>query len=113
MSETSPEPQDPAGWRRVVEQQRQSGESVAVFARRTGIRPSALAYWRRRLADAPELGRVTRPTLVPVAVGPAPVARAAAPFEIVVRTGHVVRVPADYDREALVRLLTLLGDVAC
>jgi transposase-like protein len=70
--------------RAVLAAQAQSGESLSAFARRHGLTPQRLCWWRKRLAewDAAEENR--RPLLVPV-VSPAPAPDAAAPSSPQVR----------------------------
>ena len=75
-----------------------SGESVAGFARRTGIPAHRILWWRRRLgASGASAGQ-----FLPVRV--TAVAGAASAIEVVVG-GHTVRVPAEFEHEALVRVI--------
>ena len=83
-----------------------SGESVVGFARRHGLDAQRLYAWRRRL-QGPTAEAESVPTFVEV------IAEAAAKqhdgvFEVVLRTGDVVRVPRQFDDQALGRLLSVV-----
>jgi transposase-like protein len=74
-----------------------SGLSVRAFAAREGLHAQRLLLWRRRLRSAVEGG----PKFLEVRA-------AAEPIEVALRSGRVVRVPAAFDAEALVRLVEVL-----
>lgn len=80
----------------------QSGRSITAFAAARGLDPQRLYYWRRRVAGG---DRITFRELV---VRPAQSAPQPMPFEILLGSGHVVRVPPSFDGEALGRLLEVL-----
>ena len=93
-----------------------SGLSLAAFARARGLHPQRLGWWKTQLArraaqpePAPsELPAA--PTFLPIHVAaPAPVARLAVPFEVVLPDGRIVRVPQDFAAPALAELLAVLG----
>jgi transposase-like protein len=73
-----------------------SGLFVTQFAAREGIDPQRLYSWRRRLTEP------TAQTFVELR------STDAAPLEIVLRSGRIVRVPASFDAGALRRLLDAL-----
>jgi len=75
-----------------------SGLSVAAFAARTGLQAQRLYAWRRQLAAESRGG----PAFVEVT--PVVCER----MEVVLRTGHVVRVPDAFQPESLRRLLEVL-----
>lgn len=75
-----------------------SGLSVAAFAAREGLDAQRLYGWRRRLG----LPESVSPSFVEVT------AAAVAPMEIILRSGHVVRLSPSFDTPALVRLLKVL-----
>lgn len=77
-----------------------SGETVAAFARRTGIPAHRILRWRRRLRETETAGRAAQ--FVPVRVMAE--ARAEGAIEVVI-AGRTVRVPAEFDEVALVRVL--------
>lgn len=109
-------------WQRVLAEHERSGLSVAEFARRHGISPGSLGWWRyitRRRAVEPSdrkararVGRRAHEGFVEVRVEreqgiEVDVMRGG--FEVVVPGGCVVRVPAHFEAAALRRLLATLG----
>jgi transposase-like protein len=89
-----------------------SRKPVSAFAAEHGIDPQRLYSWRRRLGGA-ERTRF-RELIVPSSGAASLGARAGAPFEIVLATGIVVRVPGSFDAAALERLLEVLAQArAC
>jgi transposase-like protein len=84
----------------------QSGKPVRVFAEEHGLDPQRLYVWRRRVAEG------DRTTFREVIVRPSSAASArdgdGSPFEIVLASGVVVRVPPSFDVAALARLLEVL-----
>jgi transposase-like protein len=88
-----------------------SGKSISVFAAEHRLDPQRVYLWRRRLGEA------ERATFQELIVRPA--RRSAAdtegtPFELVLASGEVVRVPPSFDSAALARLLEVLAQVrAC
>ena len=82
-----------------VEALRASGLSGAAFAAAHGLHPVRIERWNRRL------GATVGPTVVPVDVIATGARAAVAPMEVVLASGTVVRVAADFDESALVRLL--------
>jgi hypothetical protein len=101
--------------RRVVEDWRRSGLSLVGYTRRAGLGYERVARWKRRLARrsiaAAPLRRahVARLGIRPVrVVDSAPASVFAPGFELVLASGHAVRVPAAFDEGALRRLLALL-----
>jgi len=89
-----------------------SGKSISVFAAEHGLDPQRVYLWRRRLSGA------ERTTFQELIVRP-PARRSAAdtegtPFELVLASGEVVRVPPSFDSAPLGRLLEVLAQVrAC
>ena len=87
-----------------------SGKSVRAFSTEHGLDPQRLYSWKRRLGGA-ELT-----TFQEVLVRPAPrisLANGHAPFEVVLPSGVIIRVPASFDAEALERVLGVLRTDAC
>jgi transposase-like protein len=75
-----------------------SGLSVDEFARREGIDPQRLYYWRRRLPE------VSMPAFVEVRAPRMDL------VEVVLRSGRVVRFAASIDTTALRRIVAELED---
>jgi transposase-like protein len=83
----------------------ESGKPVSVFAAEHGIDPQRLYSWRRRLGGA------ERTTFQELIVGPTArvsVTGRDAPFELVLASGVVIRVPPFFDAAALQRLLEVV-----
>jgi len=94
-----------AGWRR-------SGLTLREFGEKRGIPPSTLSWWRqvfRRAGDEEGNGAAAEPAVVFTEVPPpANVPGTAAVLEIVLHSGHLVRVPAGADIGTLQRVLQAL-----
>ena len=82
-----------------------SGQSVGAFAADHELDPQRLYCWRRRLGACAE---ATAFEELVIGGGAADANR----FEIVLRSGTVVRVPASFDAEALASLLTVVTQSA-
>ena len=93
--------------------QEQSGLTLRAFATREGLDAQRLERWRRRLAEGavPAFEEVALPDVAAVT----PVEEVATAqrerFEIVLRSGRVVRVPEPFDTNALLRLLAIVDAV--
>ncbi len=84
--------------REVVAALERSGQSVSVFAAEHGLDPQRVYGWRRRVgarAERTTFRELTVPTESCV-------------FEVMLTSGVRVRVPLDFDSEALVRLFQAL-----
>jgi transposase-like protein len=97
----------------VLEAYEASGLSVAEFARRHGLTPQRLRWWKKRRAE--QKGPVL--SFVPVHVTPPPspeVQRAAggASMEVVLARGRRIRVEPGFDADELARLVRALEE-AC
>lgn len=90
----------------VVEAWKESGERLAVFARRHGIKPRRLSQWATRLEPLSE-----EIVFHPVQLVQAPSDKRAQrdPIEIVLGEGCSVRVPAGFAAQDLERVLGVLG----
>jgi hypothetical protein len=101
--------------REVIGALERSGKPVSVFAAENGLDPQRLYLWRRRFAAVAEGDNTRFRELI---VRPSATVSGAesegAPFEVVLGSSVVVRVPASFDAGALVRLLDVLGQArAC
>jgi hypothetical protein len=81
-----------------------SGRPLEEFARENRLSPKTLAWWRWKLGREERRSR----EIELVEVTPA-AASAAACFEVVLRNGTVVRVPATFEEAVLERLVRTLG----
>lgn len=100
----------------------EAGASVSQVARRHGLNPGLLFRWRRKLGGkagtaamepangAPASTSPPAPRFVPVMLPPPDAAPPAkpSPIEIVIAGGRTVRVGADVDTAALVRIVAAL-----
>jgi transposase-like protein len=101
--------------RAVLDALERSGKAVRVFAEEHGLDPQRLYLWRRRLATVAEGDTTTfRELIVRPSATTSLRGAESAPFEIVLASGVVVRVPPSFDAAALGRLLEVLTqDRAC
>ena len=105
---------------RLVAETFQPGETVTTVSRRYGICTSLLHRWRRVARGEVPSRRAARPRLLPVrlvapigepaaSMSPLPVPdNAAAPIEVVLRNGRVLRVAVTTDAAAVARLAAVL-----
>ena len=95
--------------REVIATLERSGKSVTAFAADHGLDPQRVYLWRRRVA------RGDGTTFRELVVRPsAAVGERNGPFEVVLPSGVVVRIPASFDAVALSRLLEVLAQArAC
>ena len=91
----------------------QSGLSPHAFAMREGLDPQRLWRWRRKFAAAaaPPFEEIVRRDTASVVDREATSCGKQQPFEIVLGSGRVLRVPTSFDAGALRRLLTLVDAV--
>lgn len=89
-----------ARWRKRLERFESSGQSAAAFCREEGVSTPSFYKWRKRLGKA-----AATPSLLSfIEVEPTqPVV-----FEVVLRSGTVVRVPERHSADALTQLLEVL-----
>ena len=89
-----------AAWAARLARLSSSGQSLAAFARSEGIHPGTLGNWRRKLKG-------TAPQFVEV-LGSVVGGGNGGAFDVELRSGHRVRVPADFASEAFARLVAVL-----
>lgn len=103
-------------WLSHLEAWRDSGLSMAAYARQVGISSKSLGYWqgKERHKASPE-DAIQRPRLVPVSVAAVtppessePPARSDAGLCLVTRQGQRVEIATDFDSATLQRLLAAL-----
>jgi hypothetical protein len=109
-------------WAKRVERWRDSGLTLKEFAAEIGVNANTLAGWRWRLSSREAVAPVAERRVPAFLEIVAPVeehdadegsATAAAapgvePLEVVLRSGHLVRVPATFDEGALRRVVAVL-----
>ena len=88
----------------IVARWRESGQSRAAFCRELGVATVTLSRWIHRL-DASRVATQASPVLIEVGVPGGPERDV---FELVLRGGTRVRVPAGFVAEDLARLLGVL-----
>jgi transposase-like protein len=97
----------------VLEAYEASGLSVAEFARRHGLGPQRLRWWKKRRVE--EAGPALSFVAVHVAAPPSPEAQRAAGtarMEVLLARGRRIRVEPGFDADALGRLVRALEE-AC
>jgi hypothetical protein len=102
-------------WLSHLETWRDSGLSMAAYARQAGISSKSLSYWhgKTRRESLPP-ATTERPRLLPVSVSttvpdtPEPPARGNAGLSLMTRQGQRIEVHTDFDPATLQRLLATL-----
>jgi transposase-like protein len=108
-------------WRRVLQEFQQSGQGVRAFCEAHGLSTPSFYAWRRTIQERDRQHpsrsrRGSRPASRPVtgpgrpAFVPVTIAASAAPLEVVLRDGRIVRVPAPFDAATLRQLLAVLAE---
>jgi transposase len=99
-------------WKRRIDRWRQSGLSAAAFSKQEKVSQPRLYTWRKRFVDAgqapesvppPIPAAHPSPAFVPVKFKPAQ-----ATIELALKSGHVLRLPADFAPSHLADLLRAL-----
>jgi hypothetical protein len=96
-------------WSKRVVRWKASGKTAAEFARKHGVSEASLKWWSWKL------GAKRREATTPPKVSPltfvemtSAITRGGAAIEVVLESGAVVRVAADFDESALSRVLDVL-----
>jgi transposase-like protein len=102
-------------WRDAIRRWHSSGQTIRGFCRQRGLSEAAFHAWRRTIARrderaVPAASPERRPTFVPLRATPPPAAPAAAPLELVLGAGRVVRVSPGFDAATLQALLAALEE---
>jgi len=128
MSKTRLRQSDPEKeryWRRLVQGQGRSGQSVREYCRQAGVKESAFYWWRRELARRGGSGRGQAKAAMPLGGGMSgdevstfvPVRlladHAPADVEIDFGNGRTVRVRPGFDRQTLCEVLAMLEGRPC
>jgi len=96
----------------LVEAWRNSGETLAAFARRHGVERHRLARWVGRLEDAADEAVRFHPVRLVDRRPESDSGGHGAPIEIQLASGQRVRVPRGFEAEELRRVLAVLGEAA-
>ena len=93
-----------------VEAWQRSGLPLGTFAWQHGFGVHRLRWWRARLRGVEARAALSLAAIVPVTVvgSSSSAATSRATMEVVLESGRVVRVGADFDAEALMRLVRAL-----
>jgi transposase-like protein len=91
---------DVARWRERLDRFASTGHSIAEFCRAEGVSQASFYKWRKRLGETAEASSV----LSFIEVAPVE----ATMFEVVLRSGIVVRVPERHAPDALEQLLDVV-----
>jgi len=98
-------------WRDRVTRWKASGLNVRAFCRAEGLSEPSFYSWRRTIAERDAaLAAPNAPAFVPVHVLPATSPPA---LELVLRSGHVLRIPHGCDPEQLRAVLAALEGSSC
>ena len=103
-------------WRRTLKQWQGSGLSIRSFCLRESLSEASFYQWRRELARRDQAARRSRPRrrFVPVRIvhenGPA---RSDHPIEILLSSGHIIRLGPAFEREALAAVVDVLESKRC
>jgi len=102
-------------WRRHIERQRVSGQTIREYCESHQLRETSFYFWRQEIAkrDRESVAHATTatpaPAFVPVAVIESPAdSRTESPIDIRLAEGHRVRVRSGCDRGLLADVLALL-----
>jgi transposase len=96
-------------WRDLIERQRASGLSVAVFCRRDGVAASSFFAWKRKLGSTPPTAAFVEATVAGTPPTPSPpLTRPAGRIEVRLRGGRRVRVGRGFDRGLLAEVVAAL-----
>jgi len=108
-------------WQRMLKEWKRSGLSQAAFCRGRGIKPVTFYWWKRKLlanGNAVPRSRSRGNGLSALSskggFAEVRVAAAACPrtYEVVLSRGRVIRLPGDFDPEAVTRLISAV-EAAC
>jgi transposase len=105
-------PYDPAAnrlWAERLERFAARNQTVAAFCAAEGVSQSNFYLWRRRLTQTITGPTDAGPTVVPLHITPAP----AAPIELTLPSGGVLRFPADARPELIAAVLRGLEGRPC
>jgi len=111
-------------YRAILDEQAKEGLTRTEAAARVGVKPSTLTWWRWELARRDREGchgrrKTDCPELLPVRVRDVAPADyvittiTTTPYEVVLASGRVVRVPRDFDGATVQSLVRALEELPC
>ena len=102
-------------WAERVKRWKQSGLTAAEFGEREGVQGKQLHWWKWHLGkqEVPSVSKL--PRLLPVRVVPSRDVEVSkeTPLEIVLQSGHVLRVASGFDPATLRSVLSVLEERSC
>jgi transposase len=105
------DPRKEARWRRHLRNQDASGLSVREFCQQEGLAESSFYYWRLEIERRDRAGNGEgKPAFLAVEVN-TPAHESA--IEVVLASGHVLRVRGGFDADTLRQLLAVLEEPSC
>ena len=109
MPKPKRDPQLEQRWRDLLDQWRNSNQTISAFCRDHGVSEASFYAWRAELArrDQESALATNSPVFVPVQV------LTQATLEVVLPSGVVIRVPNGTDTTRVVQLVTALGTKRC
>ena len=102
-------------WRQRLQRFERSGLSAVAFCAKEGVSTPAFYAWRRRLrqSSAEQATRPTHPSGADARLVPVRLYSAAAPVELLLRGGGVLRLAPGCDLDFVRLLVAALGDFPC
>jgi transposase len=96
-------------WSERVERWRESGLTAGEFSRKIGVSKATLYWWSSKLPSRREktsLVRAAAPS--PITFVEMPLRARRSPIEVILPSGHRLRLPSDFEAPAVERLLDVL-----
>lgn len=95
-------------WQMAMETWRASGLSVRAFCRQEGLSEPSFYAWRRKLTSAASASRKQETTALEAFIEVPTTAARADGLELVLASGHVLRIGSGVDSDALTSVLTAI-----
>ena len=86
---------------------RSSGVSIERFATARGITPQRIRWWKKKLEEAMPSRKGS--ALLPVRVVATTEPSRGAPIQVILPSGHIVRVGRGFDEDTFARVMAILG----
>jgi transposase len=96
-------------WSERVERWRESGLTAGEFSRKIGVSKATLYWWSSRLPSKREKASLVRTAAPsPITFVEMPRRARSAPIEVMLPSGHRLRIPSDFEAPTVERLLDVL-----